>query len=99
MRIDPIKSVTAAQGTQLTEIHPTTQNDKSFGKILTNALTEVNTLQKDTEKSAIDLVTGRLQDISQVTIAAEKASVALQLTMQVRNKAIDAYQEIMRMQV
>ena len=45
------------------------------------------------------LATGKIEDISQVTIAAEKASIALQLTMQVRNKVMDAYQEVMRMQV
>lgn len=99
MRIEPIKSVTTVHGAQVQGIKPAAENAANFGDILANALTEVNSLQKNAEKSAIDLVTGKLQDVSQVTIAAEKASIALQLTMQVRNKAVDAYQEIMRMQV
>ena len=45
------------------------------------------------------LATGEIEDISQVTIAAEKAAINLQLAIQVRNKALDAYQEIMRMQM
>ena len=45
------------------------------------------------------LAAGQVEDISQVVVAAEKADIALQLTLAVRNKAVEAYQEIMRMQV
>jgi len=45
------------------------------------------------------LAAGQVEDISEVVIAGEKASIAVQLTMQVRNKMVEAYQEIMRMQV
>jgi flagellar hook-basal body complex protein FliE len=74
-------------------------SSKNFGEFLTDALGEVNSLQQGAAKASFDLAAGRLQDISQVTIATEKASIAMQLTMQVRNKVIDAYQEVMRMQV
>ena len=40
-----------------------------------------------------------IEDVSQVVIAAQKADIALQLTLQMRNRAMSAYQEIMRMQV
>jgi flagellar hook-basal body complex protein FliE len=99
MRIDPIKPIDAIRSAGLTAVKPAAEGEQSFGKILADAVGEVNHLQKDAEKSAVDLVMGKLQDISQATIAAEKASIALQLTMQIRNKAVDAYQEIMRMQV
>ena len=72
---------------------------KSFSEFLTGALGEVNKLQASSAKASFDLAAGNLQDLSQVTIAAEKANIALQLTMQVRNKMIDAYQEVMRMTV
>nr|WP_255711061.1 flagellar hook-basal body complex protein FliE [Pelosinus baikalensis] len=75
------------------------EGKKNFGEFLTEALGEVNSLQQDAAKASFDLAAGKLQDISQVTIAAEKATIAMQLTMQVRNKVVDAYQEIMRMQV
>ena len=45
------------------------------------------------------LAAGEVEDISQVVIAGQKAEIALQLTMQVRNRALSAYQELMRMQV
>jgi len=78
---------------------PSEGDNKNFGEFLTQALGEVNKLQNDSAKASFDLAAGKLQDISQVTIATEKATIALQLTMQVRNKMIDAYQEVMRMQV
>jgi flagellar hook-basal body complex protein FliE len=75
------------------------EGKKNFGEFLTEALGEVNSLQQDAAKASFNLAAGKLQDISQVPIAAEKATIAMQLTMQVRNKVVDAYQEIMRMQV
>lgn len=72
---------------------------KSFGAVLHDALNGVNTLQKQAEQASIDLAAGRVDDVAQVAIATEKASLALQLTIQVRNKVLDAYQEVMRMQV
>lgn len=73
------------------------ESSKTFGDMLSSALSEVNGLQKNVEQKTLDLAAGRIEDISEVMIAAEKASLALQLTNQVRNKVVDAYQEIMRM--
>lgn len=70
-----------------------------FGDLLKKAVDEVNTLQQQSGDLKTKLVTGEIEDIHQVMIAAEKANLAFQLTMQIRNKVIDAYQEIMRMQV
>lgn len=72
---------------------------KTFSEFLQDALRNVNDLQKQAEQASLNLAAGRVEDIAEVAIAAEKASIALQLTIQVRNKIIDAYQEVMRMQV
>ncbi|WP_110953276.1 flagellar hook-basal body complex protein FliE [Anaerosinus massiliensis] len=72
---------------------------KSFGEYFNEALNNVNELQLKGQQANIDMAAGKVKDISQVIVATEKASIALQLTMQVRNKVIDAYQEVMRMQV
>lgn len=74
-------------------------SDKSFGQLLSDAVDNVNTLQKQAVQASTDLATGKIEDISQVVIAAEKATVALQLTIQIRNKVLESYQEMMRMQV
>ena len=72
---------------------------KSFGEYLGDALKATNQLQLDSDHLNTALAAGQIQDISQVVVASEKADIALQLTLQVRNRAVDAYQEIMRMQV
>jgi flagellar hook-basal body complex protein FliE len=73
--------------------------EKSFGEILKSHLVEVNHLQTSADAAAQKLASGQDKDIHNTMIAMEKAGVAFQLTMQVRNKVLEAYQEIMRMQV
>jgi len=60
---------------------------------------EVNRLQLDVDDVAEKVSTGQVEDFHTAMIAVQKASLALDLTLQVRNKAIESYQEIMRMQV
>ena len=72
---------------------------KSFAEYLKGALKEVNALQNESDRQNALLAAGRVEDISQVVVAAKKAELALQLNLQLRNKATQAYQEIMRMQV
>ncbi len=74
-------------------------NGIPFSDYLTNALKETNELLIKADKISDDFAAGRTDSIHQVLIAAEKADVALQYTMQVRNKIMDAYNEIMRMQI
>lgn len=71
----------------------------SFGDTLKDAVGSVNELQGNADNMAQKLATGDVQDIHQVMLALNKASNAFGLTMQVRNKAVEAYQDIMRMQV
>ncbi len=99
MRIEALKLAPVSSNSIEKVVPQMEGSNKNFGEFLTDALGEVNSLQQTAAKTSFDLAAGTLQDISQVTIAAEKASIAMQLTMQVRNKMIDAYQEVMRMQV
>jgi len=73
--------------------------DTSFGEVLNNALEDVNKAQLRADDSVKKFLTGEIQDIHQVTIAAEEAKLMMQLAVEVRNKIIEAYQEISRMQV
>jgi len=72
---------------------------KPFSEYLKNAVKETNTLLLESEKLADQFAAGRTDNIHEVLIAAEKASIALQFTTQIRNKILDAYNEIMRMQI
>jgi len=69
----------------------------SFGQMLRDALKQVNDLQAEADNLAQKLATGEISDVHTVMIASEKATLALELTVQIRNKVIEAYQEIMRM--
>lgn len=77
----------------------TNEAGKTFADTLTEAIGKVNELQKDSDLKAQQLATGKTDDIAGVMLATEKADIALRTMVQVRNKIIDAYQEIMRMQV
>ena len=72
---------------------------KSFADTLNDAIGAVDNLQKTSDKAAQNLATGRTDNVADVMIASEKADIALKLMVQVRNKIIDAYQEVMKMQV
>lgn len=71
----------------------------SFGEALAKALTEVNQAQLTSDDAAVRLATGQSANLQDVVLATEKASLALQFTMAIRNKVVDAYNEIMRMPV
>jgi len=70
-----------------------------FQNHLKNALGEVNELQQKADKAIQTLVGEGKGDLHDTMIALEKADVSFRLMMQIRNKVIDAYQEILRMQV
>jgi len=72
---------------------------ESFSSLLKNALQDVNQLHLNADADAQKLVAGEAVDVHQVMIGMEKANVAFGLTLQVRNKLVEAYQEVMRMQV
>lgn len=76
-----------------------TDNGESFGNMLKDAVNEVNKLQQEADQSTQQLAGGQGVDIHQTMIAVEKAEISFQMMMQVRNKIIAAYEEIMRMQI
>ena len=70
-----------------------------FGELLKDAISTVNELQKNSDNEIQKLMTGESQDLHTTVIAMQKADLSFQMMMQVRNKIVHAYQEIMRMQV
>lgn len=74
-------------------------NKNSFKQVLVDSINRVNGLQQEADHAVAELSAGNNRDIHQTMIALEKADVSFQLMMQVRNKIISAYEEIMRMQV
>ncbi len=81
-------------------IRPTTNAKEQWGSFLDTlqtAIDEVDTLGKESEKLTQDAVLGRVENLHDVMIATEKAKTALNLTIEVRSKALEAYKEVMRM--
>lgn len=72
---------------------------KSFSNVIGDYITDVNSKQKASESASELYASGGNIDVHSVMIAAEKASLSMQLTMQMRNKVLQAYQEISRMPV
>lgn len=70
-----------------------------FGASLTNAVEQLNSTQKSADNLAIQAATGDLEDVHDYTIAASQAALMTELTVAVRNKAVEAFTEIMRMPV
>ena len=77
----------------------TEQDGTSFSEILGTAIQEVNDLQSQAGDQVQKAMTGEMTDIHTAMIAVQKADVSFQMMMQVRNKLVSAYQEIMKMQV
>lgn len=71
----------------------------SFGAVLRGKLAELNTQQAQSNEASQQMATGRVDDIAQTMLRIEQANVSLQMATQVRNKAIEAYQEVLRMQM
>lgn len=86
--LQPTESVTKATPMEVTN---------SFASYLNRAIDQVNQAQLTSQAMAQKLATGEIQDLHQVTIAGQQATVMLDLAVQVRNKVIESYQEIMRM--
>jgi flagellar hook-basal body complex protein FliE len=69
-----------------------------FASLLTDAVGDVNQLESQARKAVEGLMTGSGVDVHQAMIATEKASMAFELSLAVRNKAVQAYQQVMSMQ-
>ena len=71
----------------------------AFADMLKDSMEKVNNLQIEADQASQELLLGKDKNIHQVMIAVEKANLSFQLMMQVRNKIITAYEEMMRTQV
>ena len=76
-----------------------TEGAKGFGQMLTESIEKVNEAQHQGDNAIKELAAGRTKNIHETMLQIENADASLKLMMQVRNKVLDAYKEIMRMQV
>ncbi len=72
---------------------------EDFGNLLTQGIERLDDVRSKADDLAVQAATGDLRDVHDYMIASTQASVATELTVAVRNKAVEAFTEIMRMQV
>jgi flagellar hook-basal body complex protein FliE len=86
--------------TQLTGLAPAADGSEAmpFADLMTDAVGEVNRLEDQAARTVRGLMTGTGVDVHEAMIATQKASMAFELALAVRNKAVQAYQQVMSMQ-
>ena len=99
----PVPAIAAVSGTTPTAyvemVKPAVSTDgSSFAASLTGAVDNVTDLSAQSKTLAVQAVTGDLNDVHQASIASTRASLTLELVAAVRNKGVNAFNEIMRMQ-
>ena len=99
MRVKPIRFPTVAEFPLKTEAVRAEKagSTPSFAEVLKSGILKVNELQVEADNMTNRLALGEIEDISQVSIAVEKAELALRLMVQIRDKMLDMYQQISRM--
>ena len=75
------------------------ESGQDFASLLKAGVDDVNKLQKTSEKAMSDIATGQVKDLHQAAIAIDKAEISMKLMLEVRNKAVSAYKEILRTQI
>ncbi len=98
MEMDPVSAPSPGPSAP-TPARVATGPEPDFADLLQDAVAGVNRLQHEADRAARDYVTGEAQSLHETMIAMEKADIALRFVTQVRNKVVEAYQEVMRMQI
>jgi len=99
MNIDLLALTKPTEAVKQTQKAKNRKPTSSFSNTLLESIQKVNDLQKQADKSIEDLATGENRDVAQTMIAVEKANISFQLMTQIRNRIVETYQEVMRMQV
>jgi flagellar hook-basal body complex protein FliE len=94
--VDPLTPLSPSAPTTSAALSPF---GTAFREAIGRALVQVNTMQLDAERAARDLASGKTTDMTEAVVSMEKASISFQFALQIRNKLLEAYQDIMRMSV
>ena len=101
--IDPTQLAGAAgvamPGAGAGSVKATPVNGKSFADVMIDSLNEVNRLQTEADAGVQRLLAGETDNVAEVFAASNKAGIAFDLLMEVRNKLLEAYREIQQMRV
>jgi len=101
MNINTMQAIQGAlsQGTESVVSATQDTKDQGFVSYLKNSFDDVNRALSSADKLANDLAVGKNENLHEAMIGMEKAEASFKLLVQVRNRALEAYHEVMRMQV
>lgn len=88
-----------AEGSKFKNNETDNKGGKSFLDHLKEEVSNVNEMQKESDKMGVSLATGKSENIHETMLTAAQAELSFNLMVQVRNKVLEAYQEVMRMPV
>jgi flagellar hook-basal body complex protein FliE len=95
----PISSIGSTTGIQAPALDPVSKKSGGFGSVLHDAMSKVGEFNDTASKSVESFLSGEEGDLHKTLMATQRADLAMELFLQVRNKVVQAYQEVMRMQV
>jgi flagellar hook-basal body complex protein FliE len=97
--VNSIANITPLTLPQITPATSSAGQPGDFQKVLTGAINQVESLNNNAADSVQKFLRGDNEELHTTILATQKAELAFQLGLQVRNKVVDAYQEIMKMQM
>ena len=99
MSIAPITTPSPLLPLDRTQPNPIAETKESFSDFISSSINQVNQQQIEGDKAIEKLHSGEARNLHDVMISVEQADISLRMLVQVRNKALTAYEEIMRMQI
>jgi len=95
----PISNITPISMPDLVAPARSTDQSGEFQKVLSGSIDKLESLNNDASEAVQKFLTGENEELHTAILATQKASLAFELGLQVRNKVVDAYQEVMKMQI
>lgn len=95
MNINSVNNIKA----QVPSLQPAAEKPNNFAALMQHYVQQTNQDTKVANEAAVDLAMGKSNNVSETLLAIQKADLSFQLMVGVRNKLVDAYREVMRMQV
>lgn len=99
MSISPVNSLGPTLPLRQADTSTISTTEKNFSDFVTSSINQVNKSQLDGDMAIEKLHSGEAQNLHDVMIAVEQADISLRMLVQIRNKALQAYEEVMRMQI
>jgi flagellar hook-basal body complex protein FliE len=100
MATDSIQPLQPAQSlARIEPLKPATSGASDFGQLVSNLLQDVNESQNQASDAIAQLASGKTDNVHQVMIALGKAEVSFNYMLEIRNRLLDAYKQLMQMQI